>query len=144
MEHKSLSLKLLNTFDHLTWFWNLERIECFECVFGVYFLLLYWMRRVGCLDGLNYGGWGVFIAPTAILAIVVDGHTGQSGGAPDTKLFTVRCVLRQLTIRVWSYLLLNSSVHLVHRIVQCDLTSQTIFWLLTLLTTCAVALSTVG
>jgi hypothetical protein len=25
------------------------------------------------LDGLNGGGWGVFIAPTTILAVVVDG-----------------------------------------------------------------------
>jgi hypothetical protein len=32
---------------------------------------------------------GVFIAPTIIL-VVVDGHTGRSGGAPDTPLFTVR------------------------------------------------------
>jgi hypothetical protein len=47
------------------------------------------------LDGLNGGGWGVFIAPTTILAIVVDGHTGQSGGAPDMTLFIVRCVPRQ-------------------------------------------------
>jgi hypothetical protein len=48
------------------------------------------MMKLECLDGLNYGGWGVFIALAAILAIVVDGHTGQSGGAPDTALFTVR------------------------------------------------------
>jgi hypothetical protein len=31
----------------------------------------------------------------AVLAIVVDGHTGQSGGAPDMTLFIVRCVPRQ-------------------------------------------------
>jgi hypothetical protein len=48
------------------------------------------MRRVRSLDGLNGGDWGVFIASTTIPAIVVDGHTGQSGGAPDTALFTVR------------------------------------------------------
>jgi hypothetical protein len=30
----------------------------------------------------------------------VDGHTGQSGGAPDTTLFTVRCVPCQPTIGV--------------------------------------------
>jgi hypothetical protein len=51
---------------------------------------------------LNGGGWGVFIAPTTILAVVVDGHTGQSGGAPDMALFTVRCVLRHPTVGVWS------------------------------------------
>jgi hypothetical protein len=27
------------------------------------------MKRVGCLDGLNGGGWGVFIAPTTILVV---------------------------------------------------------------------------
>jgi hypothetical protein len=48
------------------------------------------MRKLQCLDGLNGGGWGVFIAPTTIPAVAIDGHTGQSGGAPDTALFTVR------------------------------------------------------
>jgi hypothetical protein len=43
MEHKSLSLKSLNTFDHLTWLWHLEKIEGFECGFGMYSLLLYWV-----------------------------------------------------------------------------------------------------
>jgi hypothetical protein len=33
---------------------------------------------------------GVFIASNYFLAVVVDGHTEQSGGAPDTLLFTVR------------------------------------------------------
>jgi hypothetical protein len=41
LKHKSPSLKSLNTFDHLTRFWNLERIEDFDCDFGVYSLLLY-------------------------------------------------------------------------------------------------------
>jgi hypothetical protein len=45
---------------------------------------------------------GVFIAPTIIPAIAIDGHTGQSGGAPDMALFIVRCVPRQLTVGVWS------------------------------------------
>jgi hypothetical protein len=31
------------------------------------------------MDGLNGGGWGVFIASKHFLAVVVDGHTGQSG-----------------------------------------------------------------
>jgi hypothetical protein len=47
------------------------------------------------LDGLNGGGWGVFIAPTTILAVVVD-------GAPEMVLFTVQCLPRQQTIGVWS------------------------------------------
>jgi hypothetical protein len=60
------------------------------------------MRSVGGLDSLNGGGWMVFIAPTTILAIAVDGHTGQPGGAPDMTLFTVRCLPRQQTVGVWS------------------------------------------
>jgi hypothetical protein len=32
----------------------------------------------------------------------VDGHTGQSGGAPDMALFIVQCVPRQLPVGVWS------------------------------------------
>jgi hypothetical protein len=60
------------------------------------------MRSVGGLDSLNEGGWGVFIAPTTIPAVAVDGHTGQSGGAPDRSLFSVRCAPRQLPVGVWS------------------------------------------
>jgi hypothetical protein len=44
---------------------------------------------------LEWRWLGVFIAPTTILAVVVDGTT-------DMKLFTVRCVPRQQTIGVWS------------------------------------------
>jgi hypothetical protein len=47
------------------------------------------------LDGLNGGGWGVFIAPTTILVVAV-------GGAPDMALFSVQCVPRQLPVGVWS------------------------------------------
>jgi hypothetical protein len=54
------------------------------------------------LDSFNGGGWGVFIAPTTILVVAIDGHTGESGGAPDTTLFIVRCVLLQPTIGVLS------------------------------------------
>jgi hypothetical protein len=43
------------------------------------------MSKLECLDGLNGGGWGVFITPTTIPAVVVDGNNGQSGGAPDTQ-----------------------------------------------------------
>jgi hypothetical protein len=54
------------------------------------------------LDVLNGGGWRVFIALTTIPVVAVDGHTRQSSGAPDTELFTVRCVPRQPTVEVWS------------------------------------------
>jgi hypothetical protein len=45
---------------------------------------------------------GVFIAPTTIPAVVVDGQTGQFGGAPDMTLFTVWCLPRQQTDGVWT------------------------------------------
>jgi hypothetical protein len=70
------------------------------------------------LDGLNGAGWGVFIALTTIPAVAVDGHTGQSGGAPDMALFIVRWVPRQPTIGVWSGWPLMSFVLLWHRTVQ--------------------------
>jgi hypothetical protein len=55
------------------------------------------------LDVFNGGGWGVFIAPITIPVVAVDGHTGQSDGAPDMALFGVRCLPRQQTVGVWSY-----------------------------------------
>jgi hypothetical protein len=88
------------------------------------------MRKLECLDSLNGGGWGVFIVPTTIVVVVVDGHTGQSGGAPDTTLFNVRWVPRQLTVGVWSCWLLKSFVFLWHQIVRCVPTLQSDFWLL--------------
>jgi hypothetical protein len=56
-------------------------------------------RKLGWLE---WWWLGVFIAPTTILAVVVDGHTGQSDGAPDMALFIVRCLSHQLIIGVWS------------------------------------------
>jgi hypothetical protein len=47
-------------------------------------------EEVGMLGWLEWWWLGVFIAPTTIPAVAVDGHTGQSTGAPDTLLFTVR------------------------------------------------------
>jgi hypothetical protein len=73
----------------------LEGIECFDCVFGVFafaFVLNVDFRKLGWLERR----WlGVFIAPTSILAIAVD-------GTPDMTLFTVRCLPCQQTIGVWS------------------------------------------
>jgi hypothetical protein len=43
---------------------------------------------------------GVFIVSNHFLAVAVDGHTGQSGGAPDMTLFIVQCVPRQQTVGV--------------------------------------------
>jgi hypothetical protein len=58
--------------------------------------------KVGKLGWLEWWWLGVFIAPTTIPVVVDDGHTGQSDGAPDTALFTVRCVPHQPTVWVWS------------------------------------------
>jgi hypothetical protein len=63
-------------------------------------------------------------------------HSGQSGGALDRALFTVRCLLRQQTVGVRRSWPLKSFVLLLHRTVrwhtghvQCVLTS--LLWLLT-------------
>jgi hypothetical protein len=42
------------------------------------------------LGWLEWWWLEVFIAPTTIPVVVVDGHTRQSNGAMDTLLFTVR------------------------------------------------------
>jgi hypothetical protein len=42
------------------------------------------------LGFLEWWWLGVFIDPTTIPAVAVDGHTRQSVGASDTSLFTVR------------------------------------------------------
>jgi hypothetical protein len=46
------------------------------------------MRKLECSDRLNGGGWGVFIAPTTILAVV-------SMGTPDSSVVhqTLHCSL---------------------------------------------------
>jgi hypothetical protein len=56
--------------------------------------------------------------------------TALSMGTPDTTLFTIRCVPHQPAVGVWSGWPLKSYVLLLHWIVWCDLTSQTVFWLL--------------
>jgi hypothetical protein len=68
----------------------------------VYSFALVLNGEVAMLGWLEWWWLGVFIASTTIPAVPVDGHTGQSGGAPDTTLFTVWCVPRQLTVGVWS------------------------------------------
>jgi hypothetical protein len=47
-------------------------------------------EEVAMLGWLEWWWSGVFIASTTIPVVAVDGHTGQSGGAPDTALFTIR------------------------------------------------------
>jgi hypothetical protein len=76
------------------------------------------------LDGLNGGGWGVFIASTTILAVGVD-------GTPDMSLFIVQCVPRQQTVRVLERLTIEVLCPLAapdspvaHRIIRFVLTLQ--------------------
>jgi hypothetical protein len=49
---------------------------------------------------------GGYLYPQPIFYLLadcsIDRHTGQSGGAPDTAMFIVQCVPRQLTVGVWS------------------------------------------
>ena len=52
-------------------------------------------RKLGWLE---WWWLGVFIAPTTIPTVAVNGHTGQSSGAPDIALYTVWCVPRQQTL----------------------------------------------
>jgi hypothetical protein len=112
----------------LSWFWSLEWIECFDCVFGVFAFALVLNEKCRRLGWLEWWWLGVFIAPTTIPAIAVDGHTRQSGGAPDMTLFTIRCLPRQQIVGVWSGWPLKSFVLLLHRTVRCVLTLQ--LWLL--------------
>jgi hypothetical protein len=59
-------------------------------VFGVFGFALVLNEKCRRLGWLEWWWLGVFITPTTILAVAVDGHTGQSGGALDTPLFIVR------------------------------------------------------
>jgi hypothetical protein len=47
------------------------------------------------LSHLEMAGWGCIYSPNTNLAVGEKlcslRHTGQSGGAPDSALFTVRC-----------------------------------------------------
>jgi hypothetical protein len=101
-EHKWSSLKSLSTRVD---FGNLEWIECFECVFEWLALLLYWMGSSECLDGFEWGGWGVFIASNHFLAVgcfcwrrahrTVRWRTGHT-------LFTIRCATSARPLGFWS------------------------------------------
>jgi hypothetical protein len=65
------------------------------------------MRRLESLDGLNGGGWFVFVAPTTIPAVAIDEHIGQSGGAPDT---TVLCPVSATSADRWGLELLTGAM----------------------------------
>jgi hypothetical protein len=62
------------------------RVNAFALVLNVEY------RKLGYIE---WWWLRVFIAPTTILVVVVD-------GTPDMSLFIVRCVPRQQPIGVWS------------------------------------------
>jgi hypothetical protein len=112
------------------------------------------MWRLGSLDGLNRGGWGVFIASNHFLAVgwlccrwahrTVQGCTGHGTvHCPVRATSADRWGLELLTVEVFCPLVAPDSL-VVHRTVRCVLTSQ--FWLLTyaLFTVPPPAQSTVG
>jgi hypothetical protein len=68
-------------------------VNAFALVLNVEFRKLGW---------LEWWWLGVFIAPTTIPAVAVDGHNGKSDGVPDMALFIVRYMPRQHTVGVWS------------------------------------------
>jgi hypothetical protein len=74
-------------------FWMCLGVNAFALVLNVEFRKLVWPK---------WWWLGVFIAPTTIPVVVVDGQTGQSGGAPDMTLFTIQCLPRQQTVGVWT------------------------------------------
>jgi hypothetical protein len=80
----------------------LEWIACFDCVFGVFSFALVLNEKCRRLGWLEWWWLGVFIAPTTIPAVAVDGHTEQFGGALDMVMFTVRCLPHQQTVGIWS------------------------------------------
>ena len=67
----------------------------FGMCLGVKAIALVLNVKFNKLGWLEWRWLGVFIAPTTILVVVVD-------GAPDRALFTVRCVPRQHAVGVWS------------------------------------------
>jgi hypothetical protein len=79
----------------LSEFGDLERIQSIWCVLEWSLLLLYWMRCLECLDGYEWGGWGVFIAPTTSIAV----WEAHAMGVPDSperhQTGTVPCPVRR-------------------------------------------------
>jgi hypothetical protein len=95
----------------------------------VYAFALVLNEKVEKLGLLELWWLRVFIAPTTIPTVVVNGHTGQSGGAPDTALLIFWCVPRQSTVRVWSCWSLKFYVLLRHRTVRWRTGQSSAFWL---------------
>jgi hypothetical protein len=63
------------------------------------------------LDGLNGGGWGVFIAPITILVVFVDGHTGHGTVYCSVRATSADCWgLERLTVEVFCPLAARDSL----------------------------------
>jgi hypothetical protein len=95
-----------------------------SCSVGL--LLLQWMRTQKCLDGSEWGAWGIYSLPTTSsrwLDSADDGRTGQSGAPLDNQcaLSDVRHI--SATVRVQSWSTVGAFVILLHRTVRCFLTS---------------------
>jgi hypothetical protein len=99
----------------LSWFWSLEWIECFDCVFGVFAFALVLNEKCRTLGWLEWWWLGGIYSPNHYSSRccrwahqIVRWCTGQG-------LFTVWCLPRQQTVGVWSSWLLKSFVLLLHR-----------------------------
>jgi hypothetical protein len=95
-EHRWSSHKPLSTSVD---FGNFEWIDCFDCVLECWTLLLQWMRNSGCLDGFEWGGWGIY-SPQPLLS---RWWSLLAMGAPDSPVAhqttTVHCPVRATSAR---------------------------------------------
>jgi hypothetical protein len=88
-----------------------------------------------CLDMLlglhtfEMAGWGGIYSPNPSNSRWTESNSFLSTVAPDTTLFCVRCLPRQLAIRVCNSRPLDLLVPMLHRTVQCDCLLWR-FWLL--------------
>jgi hypothetical protein len=115
--------------EQLSWFWSLEGIECFDCVFGVFAFTLVLNVKFRKLGWLEWRWLGGIYSPNHYSSRCCRWHTGQSVGAPDMALFIVQCMPRQLPIGVWSDWPLKSFVLLQHRTVWWHTGQSGAFWL---------------
>jgi hypothetical protein len=121
-------------------FGGLERTQSIWCVLEWSLLLLYWMRCLECLDGYEWGGWGLFIPPTHF-------HSRWGGcwrWAHQTCCSLSGAPPRHPTVRVWSLVDRWSFVFLRHRTVRfpSDFAALTSAWYCSVLFICAE--STIG
>jgi hypothetical protein len=122
MNTKTLSLKSLSGWDEFgTW----RGFDLWNCVLEWMLELLYWMWTSENLDGFEWGGWGVFIAPQ-LLPSRWQGLLAM--GAPDRHCSLSGACHVSTSIRVLSSWPLERLVVLLHRTVRWPLTS--VLWLL--------------